>query len=101
MNTREFDPGFDEFPSAGPLDRRDFLKFAGPGLFIFFSIEDSFLFAQARGYPEDFNAYLKIGEDGHVTCFTGKVEMGQGVIAALAQMLAEELEVPYNSVTSA
>ncbi|HYK91480.1 MAG TPA: molybdopterin cofactor-binding domain-containing protein, partial [Acidobacteriota bacterium] len=85
--------------SSDPMDRREFLKLIGPGLFIFFSIEDSFLLAQARGYPEDFNAYLKIGEDGRVTCFTGKIEMGQGIVASLAQMLAEELEVPYNSVT--
>ncbi len=86
-------------PSEGSIDRRDFLKLLGPGLFIFFSIEDSFLLAQTRGYPEDFNAYLRIGEDGRVTCFTGKIEMGQGIIAALAQMLAEELEVPFDAVS--
>jgi len=51
-----------------------------------------------RGYPEDFNAYLRIGEDGRVTCYTGKIEMGQGIVTALAQILAEELEVPFDSV---
>ncbi len=85
--------------SPGLLERRDFLKLLGPGLFIFFSVDGSDLFAQARGYPEDFNAYLRIGEDGRVTCFTGKVELGQGIIASLAQMLAEELEVAYDSVS--
>jgi isoquinoline 1-oxidoreductase len=77
------------------------MKLLGPGLYILFSAED-FIFSQqpgAGGYPEDFNAYLRIGEDGRVTCFTGKIEMGQGIIASLAQMLAEELEVPYDSVT--
>jgi nicotinate dehydrogenase subunit B len=52
-----------------------------------------------RGYragqlPQDFNAFLRIGEDGRVSGFTGKVEYGQGVITSLAQMLAEELDVP-------
>ncbi len=98
MTTNDFsDEIFTDAP--GPLDRRDFLKLLGPGLFIFFSVDGQDLFAQARGYPEDFNAYLRIGEDGRVTCFTGKVELGQGIIASLAQMLAEELEVPYGSVS--
>ena len=48
--------------------------------------------------PTDFNAYLRIGADGRVTCFVGKVELGQGAMTALAQLLAEELDVPYDSV---
>jgi len=83
------------------LDRRAFLKVAGAGVFVLFSAGD--LAAQERGgqrgYPDDFNAYLKIGEDGRVTCYSGKIEMGQGNTTALAQMLAEELEVPFSSVT--
>ena len=82
------------------LNRREFIKLAGPGLYFLFSVED-LVFGQqgfGRAYPEDFNAYLRIAEDGTVTCYSGKVEMGQGVIASLAQMLAEELEVPYESV---
>ena len=83
-------------------DRRDFIRLLGPGLYVFFSAEEALLFGQAarggRGYPEDFNAYLRIGEDGNTTCYTGKVELGQGIIASLAQMLAEELEVRYESV---
>jgi len=55
---------------------------------------------QSRGKKErpDFNAYLRIGEDGGVTCFTGKVELGQGAITSLAQTLADELDVPLKSV---
>jgi nicotinate dehydrogenase subunit B len=83
-------------------NRREFIKLLGPGLYFLFSVED-LLFGQqprgAGGYPEDFNAYMRIAEDGSVTCYTGKVELGQGIIAALAQMLAEELEVPYSSVS--
>jgi nicotinate dehydrogenase subunit B len=96
-------PAFEEDSSVGALGRRDFIRLLGPGLYLFFSIEEAFPFDQegggGRGYPADFNAYLRIAEDGRVTCFTGKIEMGQGIIAALAQMLAEELEVSYNSVS--
>ncbi len=85
------------------LQRRDFIKLLGPGLYFVFSIE-GMVFGQRPGstpgsYPDDFNAYLKIEEDNRVTCYTGKVEMGQGIIASLAQMLAEELEVPYESIS--
>jgi nicotinate dehydrogenase subunit B len=48
--------------------------------------------------PKDFNAFLHIAEDGKVTAFTGKIEMGQGIVTSLPQMLAEELEVPFESV---
>lgn len=88
---------------AGYLNRREFVKLLGPGVYILFSVDDILLGQQpGRGfgrYPEDFNAYLRIGEDGHVTCYTGKIEMGQGIITSLAQMLAEELEVSYESVS--
>jgi nicotinate dehydrogenase subunit B len=84
------------------LRRREFVKLLGPGVYFLFSVRDLVL-AQQRGvagsYPDDFNAYLRISEDGHVTCYTGKVELGQGVNASLAQMLAEELETPYDSIT--
>ncbi len=84
------------------LNRRQFLKAVGGGIIIFFSYGD--LTAQERrprGYqnlPTDFNAFLRIGADGRVTCFTGKVELGQGIVTSLAQMLADELDVPLNSV---
>jgi nicotinate dehydrogenase subunit B len=91
-------PNLEEF-----MNRREFAKLLGPGLYLLFSVED-FLWGQqsfrgaAGGYPDDFNAYLRIAEDGQVTCYSGKVELGQGVTASLAQMLAEELEAPYGSV---
>lgn len=83
------------------LSRREFIKLVGGGIIVFFWVgDDSILEAQRRGrsYPEDFNAYLRIGADGRVTCFTGKVELGQGVITSLAQMLADELDVGLDSV---
>jgi nicotinate dehydrogenase subunit B len=82
------------------LSRRDFLKLAGGGVVILFTVGDPLLEAQRRGQPlpEDFNAFLRIGADGRVSCFTGKIEMGQGVITSLAMMLADELEVPLDDV---
>src|SRR6266567_219707 len=38
---------------------------------------------------------LAIARDGTVTAFSGKVELGTGVRTALAQIVAEELDVPF------
>ena len=83
------------------VTRREFLKIAGGGIFIFMTIGNLPLWAQRPGrpaMPTDFNAFLRIGADGRVACFTGKIEMGQGVITSLAQMLAEELDVALETV---
>ena len=54
---------------------------------------------QARpSYPTDFNAYLRIAGDGRVTVYSGKIEMGQGVVTSLAQMAADELAVSLDSI---
>ena len=49
--------------------------------------------------PKDITAWLHIGEDGNVTAFTGKVEIGQNIRTSLAQTVADELRVPFESVT--
>ena len=86
------------FPKAGlSLDRRDFLKLVGGGIVVFFTCDATDLFGQAS-YPTDFNAYLRIAEDGKVTLFSGKIEMGQGVITSLAQEAADELGVALESI---
>lgn len=85
-----------------PVSRRDFLKITGGGIFIFMTIGDLSVLAQERPgrppMPTDFNAFLRIGEDGRVACYTGKIEMGQGVVTSLAQMLADEMDVSLDSV---
>ncbi len=89
---------------AGDLNRRDFFALAGSGLFLFFRVEDLAAFQEPerlparQGYPSDFNAYMRIGTDGRTTCFVGKVELGQGSKTSLAQLLAEELDVAFDSV---
>ena len=87
------------------ISRRGFLALAGPGLCVFFRAEPVSAYQQEPGRlpmrqagPTDFNAYLRIGADGRVTCFAGKVELGQGSMTVLPQILAEELDVAYESV---
>lgn len=95
---------FRDISNPFPTDRREFLKLLGGGIFVFVSLGGAETLAQrgGRGFgqrtPDDFNAFLKIGEDGRVSCLTGKIEMGQGIITSLAQMLADELSVSLDSV---
>src|SRR5215204_6352151 len=39
------------------------------------------------------SAWLKFSTDGQVTVSSGKVEIGQGIVTALAQLAADELDV--------
>jgi isoquinoline 1-oxidoreductase len=86
------------------MNRRDFLQATGAvGLFITFPIaggaqEPEKLPSEVPAYPKDFNAYLRIGPDGRVGCFVGKIEMGQGNMTALAMLAAEELDLPLEQV---
>ncbi len=100
MNNNEYPKiDFTDFQLDLDLSRRDLLKAVGGGIVIFFCVGDSsILQAQRRSLPSDFNAFLRIGADGRVTCFTGKIEHGQGNATALAQMLADEIDVPLESV---
>ncbi len=87
------------FPTTSThLTRREFLKrigLLGGGVVVYASVGDLSAWAQP---PSDFNVFFRIGADGRITCFTGKIEMGQGIITSLAQMLADELAVPLMSV---
>jgi nicotinate dehydrogenase subunit B len=98
--TRYMKKDFKDIKSPFDVDRRDFLKYLGGGIVIAFTAGDPVLLAQQRQQrqPEDFNGYLLIQEDGLVKCFSGKIEMGQGVITSLAQMLADELDVRFESI---
>jgi nicotinate dehydrogenase subunit B len=102
MKEEQFLQTSDNVVSAGAqLSRRDFLKISGNGVFVFFTtgpIGAIALQQPGRAYPTDFNAYLKIGDDGRVSLFCSKIEMGQGIITSMAQMLAEELDVKLDSI---
>ncbi len=85
------------------MDRRDFVKVLGGGIVVLVnlplkSIADLRELRQRRGYPEDINAYLHIAEDGTITLYSGKIEMGQGIMTSLTQMAAEELGVAMDAV---
>ncbi|HBH85042.1 MAG: hypothetical protein A2X05_03505 [Bacteroidetes bacterium GWE2_41_25] len=85
------------------MERRDFFKLVGGGVVIFFlprCAGDPVPVAEPgkRSLPKDYNAFLKIDEDGTVSCFTGKIEQGQGINMALVQMMAEELNVPMEKI---
>ncbi|HTG96130.1 MAG TPA: molybdopterin cofactor-binding domain-containing protein [Burkholderiales bacterium] len=83
--------------------RRAFLKSSG-ALVIAFSLD---AFAQAPAAPSlpgslagnrMLNAWLRIDPDGTVTIFTGKIELGQGIGTALAQIAADELDVDLKRI---
>ncbi|MGD9136689.1 MAG: molybdopterin-dependent oxidoreductase [Desulfobacterales bacterium] len=97
-NQKHVRPSASAAGSSSQVTRREFLKrvgLLGGGIVVYVSAGDPSSWARQ---PVDFNAYFRIGPDGRVTCFTGKIEMGQGVITSLAQMLADELVVPLASV---
>lgn len=82
-----------------PVDRRQFCKLLGGGIVVLITAPAADLFGQQRRpYPEDPNAYLRIDENGRVTLYSGKVEMGQGINTSLSQMAAEELGVSLDAI---
>ena len=48
--------------------------------------------------PAELDAWLAVGPDGMVTAFFGKPDVGQGVEVAIAQIVAEELDLPVERV---
>src|ERR1700719_2551005 len=90
------------------LSRREFAKGAG-GLLIGFSLADAAILPQLlSASPAEsvvapsatrLDAWLHIETDGKITVFSGKNEIGMGVSTALAQIVAEELDVSADSVT--
>jgi nicotinate dehydrogenase subunit B len=87
------------------ISRRDLLKSTGV-LIVGFSLFGpvSKALAQSSRVSEDgmdptkLDSWIAVAHDGTVTVFTGKVELGTGVITALAQIVAEELDVPFDKV---
>jgi nicotinate dehydrogenase subunit B len=48
--------------------------------------------------PTDVDSYIRINEDGTATLLCGKVEYGQGIQTGFGQLIAEELNLPFESV---
>ncbi len=91
-------------PHSFNFDRRGFFKVLGGGLLVCVAARHAI--AQESGatvhhdheLPKTLDSWLHISENGEVTAFTGKVEVGQNVRTSLAQQVAEELRVPLASV---
>ncbi|MFL6931144.1 MAG: molybdopterin cofactor-binding domain-containing protein, partial [Xanthobacteraceae bacterium] len=49
--------------------------------------------------PNELDSYIAINADGSISAFFGKMDMGQGLFTAIGQMVAEELDVPFERVT--
>lgn len=97
MNSRQRCEGFE-------VDRRGFLKMLGGGLLICATDLSGWTQESGRAFgshelPKDVASWLHIAADGKVKVFTGKVEVGQNIRTSLAQQVAEELRVPFDSIT--
>ena len=102
----------DEQPAAGRswFSRREFLKQSG-ALIVGFSACGSVVeFGTVRAQvfqgvspgspsPDRLDSWIAIRADGGVTAYTGKEELGEGIGTAQAQLVAEELCVPFDRVT--
>jgi len=107
-----FEPERYELTAAAPyrfdLGRREFFKFLGAGVLVVsvlkpaVAAQESGASKRRRGWDEDLpkeiDAWLHIGENGKVTVYTGKVEVGQNIRTSLAQAVAEELKVPMEKI---
>jgi len=88
-----------------PISRRQFVQGTG-ALIVSFNFYGpvSRLLAQSESLstaaPEatSLDSWLAVAQDGSVTVFTSKVELGTGVETALAQIVAEELDVPFSRI---
>lgn len=85
--------------------RRDFFKLFGAGVAVLWVLERQALGQETAGIrlpdealPKTIGAWLHIGEDGAVTVFTGKVEVGQNIRTSLSQGVSEELSVPLSAI---
>jgi len=89
------------------LDRREFFKVLGCGVVVVFLVDvaiaqesgnNSQPGNRSRQRSSDIGSWLHIGEDGTVTVFTGKAEVGQNIRTSLTQAVAEELRLPASSI---
>ena len=87
--------------AGGEIDRRSFLVGAGAaggGLALGFAVPLGRAPANAAAAVCEINCWVMIAPDDTVTVRTAHAEMGQGVMTALAMLVAEELECDWSKV---
>ena len=87
------------------ISRRQFAKGAGALVvsFNFFgpvsrALAQAETFSNAAPEATSLDSWLAVGRDGNVTVFTSKVDLGTGVVTALSQIVAEELDVAFHQI---
>ena len=87
------------------LSRREFVERSGL-LVVGFAMSRSLRFVPGEMSPSalppaanQVDSWLTVAADGSVTVFSGKVELGTGVSTALRQIVAEELDVPFERIS--
>src|SRR5262245_42526508 len=83
------------------LSRREFFKTSGALVISFASPAfTSGVLAQAKPglVPSELDSWIAVLPDGRVQAFFGKMDMGQGLDIAVAQIVAEELDVGFDKV---
>ncbi|MEO8735628.1 MAG: molybdopterin cofactor-binding domain-containing protein [Edaphobacter sp.] len=104
LTAKSTQDNLDDQPHWFQLDRREFLKVFCGGLLVCLTGASAWPQESGRGFgshelPKEIAAWLHIAADGRVTVYTGKVEIGQNIRTSLAQLVAEELMVPFDSIT--
>lgn len=87
--------------SGRGINRRNFIKLLGGGIAVVITYSELNGLSKTLSSKADegsIAAWIQIQENGKISVFTGKVEVGQNIRTSLAQVVAEELSVPVDSI---
>jgi CO/xanthine dehydrogenase Mo-binding subunit len=87
------------------VERREFFRVLGGGILVAVALAEAGAQEsgrggeQGRGPAPDLAAWLHIDEQGRITVYTGKTEIGQNIRTSLAQTVGDELGAPITSIS--